>query len=114
MFLDSMKIIILGKRDQMGTTPNIRVKGISRISYNFLWDPEIRHYAFEPDSQKQIDDIFRTQGKVYRHMFFSVWLGECCEPKAEAEEPKVEAEEPKVEKKAPKKKAKKAVVSDNR
>ena len=23
----------------MGTTPNIRVKGVSRMAYNFLWDP---------------------------------------------------------------------------
>jgi hypothetical protein len=71
-----MKIIILGKRDQMGTTPNIRVKGVSRLAYNFLWDPKIRHYAYEPKSQKEADDLFRAQGKIYRHMFFSAWLDE--------------------------------------
>jgi len=60
----------------MGTTPNIRVKGVSRLAYNFLWDPEIRHYAYEPKNQKEADDLFRAQGKIYRHMFFSAWLDE--------------------------------------
>jgi len=60
----------------MGTTPNIRVKGVSRLAYNFLWDAEIRHYAYEPSNQKEVDDIFRTQGKIYRHLYFSVWLEE--------------------------------------
>jgi len=66
-----MKIIIIGKRDQMGTTPAIRVKGMSQVRYNFLWDKEIRHYAYEPKNQKEVDDIFRTQGKLYKSMFFS-------------------------------------------
>jgi hypothetical protein len=71
-----MKIIIIGKRDQMGTTPAIRVKGMSQVRYQFLWDKEIRHYAYEPKNQKEVDDIFRTQGKLYKSMFFSVWLPE--------------------------------------
>ena len=112
MFLDFMRIIIIGKRDTMGTTPNIRVKGVSRLSYNFLWDPKIRHYAYEPKDQAQVNDIFRSQGRVYRHIFFSAWLPEP-ETKAEVEEPKAEVEEPKV-KRTPKKKVKKAVVADNR
>jgi hypothetical protein len=69
-----MKIIILGKRDMMGTTPSIRVKGISQKRYLFIWDPEIRHYSYEPTDQKEVDDIFRTQGKLYKTMFFSAWL----------------------------------------
>jgi hypothetical protein len=75
-----MKIIIIGKRDQMGTTPAIRVKGMSQVRYNFIWDKEIRHYAYEPKDQKEVNDIFRTQGKLYKTMFFSVWLDE--EPEA--------------------------------
>jgi len=107
----------------MGTTPNIRVKGVSRMGYNFLWDPEIRHYAYEPKNQKEADDLFRAQGKVYRHMYFSAWL-DAPKTKAEAkvEEPKAKAEakveEPKAKAKAKtttkKKSAKKAVVTDNR
>lgn len=73
-FLYIMKIIIIGKRDQMGTNPAIRVKGLSQVRYNFIWDKEIRHYAYEPKDQKEVDDIFRTQGKLYKTMFFSVWL----------------------------------------
>ena len=80
-----MKIIIIGKRDQMGTTPAIRVKGMSQVRYNFLWDKEIRHYCYEPKNQKEVDDIFRTQGKLYKTMFFSVWL-----EKAEEEQEKPE------------------------
>ena len=75
-----MKIIIIGKRDQMGTTPAMRVKGMSQVRYNFLWDSKIRHYAYEPKNQKEVNDIFRTQGKLYKTMFFSVWLDE--EPEA--------------------------------
>ena len=82
-----MKIIILGKRDQMGTNPAIRVKGMSQVRYNFIWDKEIRHYAYEPKDQKEVDDIFRTQGKLYKSMFFSVWL----EPETKDEEPKTKA-----------------------
>ena len=71
-----MKIIIIGKSNQMGATPNIRLKGMSQMRYNFLWDPEIRHFAYEPKDQKEIDDIFRTQGRIYRTMYFSAWMGE--------------------------------------
>lgn len=67
----------------MGATPNIRVKGMSQVRYNFVWDKEIRHFAFEPENQKQIDDIFRTQGKIYKTMFFSVYL----EPETKDEKP---------------------------
>ena len=73
-FLQLMKIILLGKSNQMGSTPNIRVKGMSQNRYNFIWDKEIRHFAYEPKDQKEVDDIFRTQGKIYRTMYFSVWL----------------------------------------
>jgi hypothetical protein len=86
-----MKIIILGKSNQMGATPNIRVKGMSQVRYNFVWDKEIRHFAFEPENQKQIDDIFRTQGKLYKTMFFSVYL----ETKTEEPKPKAKARKPK-------------------
>jgi hypothetical protein len=71
-----MKIIIIGKSNQMGATPNIRLKGMSQMRYNFLWDPEIRHFAYEPKNQKEVDDIFRTQGKIYRTMYFSVFMDE--------------------------------------
>ncbi len=98
----------------MGTTPNIRVKGMSRIPYNFLWDPEIRHYAYEPEGQKQVDDIFRAQGKMYKHLYFSVWVGEekeCC-ASAKEEEPKAEEEEPKAEEKKPKAKGRKTAKKE--
>jgi hypothetical protein len=77
-----MKIIIIGKSNQMGATPNIRLKGMSQMRYNFLWDSEIRHFAYEPKNQTEVDDIFRTQGRIYRTMYFSVYLDA---PKAEAE-----------------------------
>ena len=66
----------------MGSTPNIRLKGMSQLRYNFLWDPEIRHFAYEPKNQKEVDDIFRTQGRIYKTMYFSVYMDE---PKPEAE-----------------------------
>ena len=71
-----MRIVILGKRDQMGTMPVIRVKGMSRLQYIFTWDKEIRHYAYEPKKQREIDDIFRTQNRLYKTLFFSAWMGD--------------------------------------
>jgi len=67
-----MKIVILRKSNQLGTTANIMVKGMSMMRYNFIWDRDIKHYAYEPKNQKEVDDIFLTQGKLYRHMYFSV------------------------------------------
>lgn len=49
---------------------------MSQKRYNFLWDPEIRHFAYEPENQKEVDDIFRTMGKIYKTMYFSVYLEE--------------------------------------
>ena len=64
----------------MGTNPSIRVKGMSKLRYNFVWDTASRQYVYEPKNQKEVDDIFRTQGRLYKTMFFSVLM----------EEPKVE------------------------
>lgn len=58
----------------MGTVPVIRVKGMSRLQYTFEWDKGSRHYAYEPKNQREADDIFRTQGKLYKRMFFSVLM----------------------------------------
>jgi len=102
----------------MGTTPVIRVKGMSRLQYIFQWDKDCRHYAYEPKDQREADDIFRTQGRLYKRMFFSVLMDEKKEPVKQAvesdhhfikEEPKKELkEEPKKElKKEPKKEPKK-------
>ena len=71
-----MKIIILGKKNMAGTVPAIRIKGMSQVRYNFEWDKDIRFFAYEPRNQKEIDDIFRTQGKLYSSMFFSVFMDE--------------------------------------
>lgn len=49
---------------------------MSQSRYNFLWDAKIRHFAYEPKSQKEVDDIFRTMGKIYKTMYFSVYLDE--------------------------------------
>jgi hypothetical protein len=96
--VSDLKIVIIGKRNLAGANPRIRVKGLSRIGYNFDWDKDIKYYAYSPKSQKDADDIFRTQGRLYRHMFFSVWIGE--------EKPKAESPKPKAESKKPKAKAK--------
>lgn len=87
-----MKIIIIGKRDQMGTIPVIRVKGMSRLAYVFNWDPVSRHYVYEPKSQREADDIFRTQGRLYKRMFFSALMDEVKpEPKPEPKPVAVES-----------------------
>lgn len=69
----------------MGTTPVIRVKGMSRLQYDFRWDKEGRHYTYEPKTQREADDIFRTQGRLYKRMFFSALMEEKKEPKKEPE-----------------------------
>ena len=65
-----MKIAIIGKRDTMGTTPSIRLKGLSRTVYPFEWDKDERRYSYEPKNQREVEDIFRTAGKIYRTIFF--------------------------------------------
>ena len=67
----------------MGTTPVIRVKGMSRLQYDFRWDKESRHYAYEPKTQREADDIFRTQGRLYKRMFFSALMDEKKEPETD-------------------------------
>jgi hypothetical protein len=71
-----MKITIIGKRNQLGTNPIIRLKGMSRLTYIFEWDPEIKAYAYEPKDQKEADDIFTSAGRLYKTMRFSVNLAE--------------------------------------
>ena len=97
-----MKVVILGKRDTMGTNPMIRIKGMSRLQYPFMWDPEIRHYAYEPKEQREVDDIFRTQNRLYKTIHFSAWIDgdenkECCVKDEDKEvtvpEPDIDIEE---------------------
>ncbi len=86
-----IKIIIIGKRNQMGTMNVINLKGMSRMLYKFEWDKDIQSYAYEPKNQKEADDIFRTQNKLYKTLRFSVWLGD----QDKKEEPCVKCEEAK-------------------
>ena len=88
-----IKIIIIGKRDRMGTMPVINLKGMSRLLYKFEWDKDIQSYAYEPKNQREADDIFRTQNRLYKTMRFSVWLGD--QDKEEEEEPCPKCEEAK-------------------
>ena len=78
-----IQIIIIGKRDRMGTLPVINIKGVSRMIYKFEWNKDIQSYAYEPKNQKEADDIFRTQNKLYKTLRFSVWLGDKEEKKKE-------------------------------
>ena len=79
----------------MGTLPRMNVKGMSRLIYPFDWNKDIQSYAYEPKNQKEADDIFRTQNRLYKTMRFSVWLGEPEEKKKEEEEPCPKCEEAK-------------------
>ena len=49
---------------------------MSSVRYNFVWDTKLGHFAYEPKNQKEIDDIFTTQGRIYRNMSFSIKLDE--------------------------------------
>lgn len=71
-----MKIKILGKRNQLGTVPVIRLKGMTRIPYVFEWEPELKAYTYEPKDQREVDDIFASAGRLYKTMRFSVDMGE--------------------------------------
>ena len=83
-----MKIVILRKSNQLCSTANIVVKGMSSIRYNFIWDAEVGHFAYETKEQHEIDDIFKTQGRIYRYMNFSIVLDK---PQAEVEKPKLKS-----------------------
>ena len=65
-----MKLAIIGKRNQMGTVPVIRMKGLPRLIYPFEWDKVERRYVYEPKNQKEVEDICRASGKIYRSIFF--------------------------------------------
>ena len=71
-----IKIFIIGKRNQMGTTPVINLKGLSRLIYKFEWDSDLEAYAYEPKNQREADDIFNTQNKLYTTMLL-LDLGIC-------------------------------------
>ena len=71
-----IKIIIIGKRNQLGTMNAINLKGWSRMLYKFEWDKGIQAYAYEPKNQREADDIFSTQNRLYKTLRFSVWLGD--------------------------------------
>lgn len=86
----------------MGTLPVINLKGMSRMLYKFEWDKGIQSYAYEPKNQREADDIFLTQNKLYKTLRFSVYLGED-EDKAEEPCPKCEVVKP--EEKAPEEEA---------
>ena len=74
----------------MGTMNMIKLKGMSRMLYKFEWDKGIQAYAYEPKDQREADDIFSTQNRLYKTMRFSVWLGE---PEEKKEEPCPKCEE---------------------
>ena len=76
----------------MGTMPVINLKGMSRMLYKFEWDKGIQSYAYEPKNQREADDIFLTQNKLYKTLRFSVYLGEDKE-KDKVEEPCPKCEE---------------------
>ena len=79
-----MRIVILGKKDSMKINPVMRVRGLSKKSYPFEWDADDGFYAYRPADQKEVHDIFYTQGKIYRHLRFSVLL----DPEPKPEPPK--------------------------
>ena len=81
----------------MGGMDVINLKGMSRMLYKFEWDKDIQSYAYEPKNQKEADDIFRTQNKLYKTLRFSVWLGD--QDKEEEPCPKCEEAKKPVKKK---------------
>ena len=101
----------------MGTLPGINLKGLSRLIYKFEWDKGIQAYAHEPKDQRAADDIFNTQGRLYKTMRFSVHLGDepCpkCEERRAQDEAEAEAEALawKAEEKKPKKKKQTVVAA---
>jgi len=89
-----MKLAIIGKRNQMGTVPVIRMKGMSRLTYPFEWDKDERRYVYTPKNQREVEDICRTAGKLYKSMFFMPIMDEVEEIKdvEEVKEPEPEPE----------------------
>ena len=83
----------------MGSMDVINLKGMSRMLYKFVWNPDIQSYAYEPKNQKEADDIFSTQNRLYKTLRFSVWLGDQEEKKEEEPCPKCEVAEKPVKKK---------------
>ena len=81
----------------MGGMDVINLKGMSRMLYKFVLDPEIQSYAYAPKNQREADDIFNTQGRLYKTMRFSIWIGD--QDKEEEPCPKCEEAKKPVKKK---------------
>lgn len=69
-----MRIAILGKKNSCKMNPRMNYRGLSKTVYRFEWDDEVQHYAYRPKDQKEVDDIFATQGKIYKTIRLTVLL----------------------------------------
>ena len=79
----------------MGTVPTIRMKGLSRIVYPFEWDTDEKRYVYTPKNQREVEDICRTAGKLYRSIFFLPIMDEVVQEvvqEEEIEEPELKTE----------------------
>ncbi len=56
--MNKLFIFILNEKKHVNS---LRVDGISGKVYPFIWNPKVGFYTYEPQSQKQIDDIMESQ-----------------------------------------------------
>tara|TARA_Y100000593_G_C4055666_1_gene211888 strand:+ start:91 stop:381 length:291 start_codon:yes stop_codon:yes gene_type:complete len=75
-----MRIAILGKKNPCNLNPKMNYRGLSKAVYKFDWDGDVQHYAYRPKNQKEVDDIFATQGKIYKTIRLTVLLDPEPEP----------------------------------
>ena len=62
---------------------------MSQKRYLFLWDPKSRNYCYEPENQKEVDDIFRTQVSCTK-LYFSHASEEPTKPEERAKKKKTQ------------------------
>lgn len=58
----------------------LKVDGYSGLRYKFAWDPDHKAYTYLPQGQNEIDDLFRTVGRVTAYIFAPVIVGDVPAP----------------------------------
>ena len=54
----------------------LKVDGYSGLRYKFVWDPDHKAYTYLPKGQGELDDLFKTVGRVTAYVFAPVIVGD--------------------------------------
>lgn len=50
----------------------MKIDGYSGARFIFIWDRKLRAYTYQPETQDEVDDLFRTMGRATSYFFAPV------------------------------------------